>query len=371
MNAERVIKTCLEARIPVVATGPPGTGKTGWGLALRDEGWSIVQVIASVREPTDIGGWPMRTDDGVTLEPGAWAVEAMARDKSGERVVIMFDELRTVTAPQQGALLKVIHERLVGDTQMPRSITYLAFANSVEDSAGGVPLEPPMANRFVHVPWQLDAGRWVKDLHTYAPQSELEAAAMERLGNERNFVASFINKREELLLSIPKDEQGRDGAWPSPRTWDYAAHLWAAANTTDWQFKEELLAGCVGLHAAGEFITWMDSADLPDPEDVIEGRYDKSKLVNLDRPDRTYAILSGIVAALERPKGWTGDRWVKVWETFSYCTKQGASDIAAALVTRLMQTQANAGQNSVPHIAKYVMPFKDLLDRASEGGGWS
>lgn len=367
---ERAIKACLRARIPVIVTGPPGTGKTGFALTLQEQGCGcnqphrVLQVIGSVREPTDIAGWPVRSEDGVRLEPPAWAVEATRLTESGVHTIILWDEMRTLTAPQQAALLKVIHEGLVGDKQLPPGVSHLACANSVEDSAGGVPLEPPMANRHVHLEWPLDAMRWVSELHTYAPQAKaMDAEALKRLPQERALIASFIRRRPELLFSMPKEEDKRDGPWPSPRTWDYAAHLWASTGTTDWEFREMLLAGCVGVHAAAEFVTWRTEANLPDPEDIISGKFPMKDIIVEDRPDRTYAILSSLVVAVEGD--WTPERYVKVWEVAAYCAKQGAGDIAAAVVPRLMATQS--GKPQVPAIAKYAMAFKSLLDRADGG----
>ena len=214
MDNDRIIKTCIEARIPVIATGPPGTGKTGYGLDLAHwpchsfkEGHYIMQVIGSVREPTDIGGWPMRTPEGIILEPPYWANQAQKLIEQGFHVVIMWDEMRTVTAPQQAALLKVIHENRVGDKEMPRSISHIAFANSVEDSAGGVPLEPPMANRHAFVDWKFPPEQWVKDMtfNRYRPQGYLSEAGLAALPSMRAEVATFIHARPSLLLLMPKD----------------------------------------------------------------------------------------------------------------------------------------------------------------------
>lgn len=369
MDIERVIRTCLDARIPVIATGPPGTGKTGWGRDLEHDGFYIIQVIASVREPTDIGGWPMRTDQGVVLEPAAWAKEAIREAEAGKRVVIMWDEMRTVTAPVQAALLKVIHENRVGDIVMPDSIAHLAFANSVEDSAGGIPLEPPMANRHAFVNWPVNAPKWCEAqiLGEYRPQSLLSEDAMGRLTENRSAIAAYIHKFTEQLLQMPQDEDKRDGPWPSPRTWDYAAHLWATAGPdASWSFKEELLSSCVGLAAAGQFIVWRNAADLLDPEDVIEGKYDngKLKLVDKDRPDRTYAILTSVIAAVNSK--WTGKRYEGAWKAMAKAANDGAGDVAAALVGKLMDTAE--GKNSDVNIVKYITPFSDLLDRAKGDG---
>jgi hypothetical protein len=362
----KVILASIEAGLPVLTTGPPGTGKTGWFKTLeKQRNYHVIPVTASVREPVDIGGWPFRTDDGIKLEPGAWAVEAMrvadTEDEHGNPriVVVFFDELRTVTAPMQAALLKVVHEGLVGDTFLPSSVRFAAAANSVEDSAGGVPLEPPMANRFVHVKWELPPMQWVEamNVNEYTPQSNLSKDALSRLGQARAFVASFIHKRPELLLSMPQDEEHRDGPWPSPRTWDYAAHLWASSPDID---KGELLAACVGLPAAGEFMQWQEHFDLPTPEEALAGKVPDSRLVDQTRPDRTYAILSSCVSLVAGD--WTPERYTQAWEVLAKVADLGQADVAAAMVSSL--TRTTIGQKHKPDITKKLAPFVDLLQRA-------
>lgn len=371
---DRIIKTAVEARIPVIATGPPGTGKTGYGLALRDwpcsnkafpKGHYILQVIGSVREPTDIGGWPMRTPDGIVLEPPYWAKHAMKLADEGWHVIIMWDEMRTVTAPQQAALLKVIHENKVGDADMPRSVSHMAFANSVEDSAGGVPLEPPMANRHVFVDWKVSPEKWCKDMtfNRYAPQGFLSEGAAEVLGAMRAEVASYIHHRPENLLSMPQEEDKRDGPWPSPRTWDYAAHLWATSSDESWSFREDLLASCVGFAAAADFVNWRESLDLLSPDDIFAGEFEKDGKVFIDklRPDRTFAIFSAVMSSLVHK--WTVDRYEAAWAAEAYAAKNGAADIAGSFIHELMATAA--GKDVPPSIvAKHIEPFRDLLVRA-------
>jgi hypothetical protein len=194
----------------------------------------------------------------------------------------------------------------------------------------------------------------------------LDEDALSRLTIERANVASFIHKRRELLHDMPRDEDRRDGPWPSPRTWDYAAHLWAQVGPeSDWAFREELLAACVGIPAAGEFIVWRESADLLDPEDVLKGEYERSingrvvTLVDKDRPDRTYAIMASVVAAIV--SNWDPKRYEAAWKMLAHVAKEGAADVAAALVGKVLESNKT---NVQVNISKYVVPFADLLKRA-------
>jgi hypothetical protein len=51
----------------------------------------------------------------------------------------------------------------------------------------------------------------------------------DRVVAELVLVAGFLRARESQLSSIPKTADGRGRAFPTPRTWDYAARLSAFA----------------------------------------------------------------------------------------------------------------------------------------------
>ena len=60
----------LAAGVPVLLWGDPGTGKTHTIEAFaRRAGWGTVSVIASIHDPTDFAGLPLRTDAGGCSSP--------------------------------------------------------------------------------------------------------------------------------------------------------------------------------------------------------------------------------------------------------------------------------------------------------------
>lgn len=366
VTAQDIIRIAIEARKPVIGTGEPGTGKTAWAMTLdgtgcidAPKGHKVIQVIGSVRDPADIGGWPMRTDDGIVLEPPYWAKYASMLALDGYHVIIVWDELRTVTAPQQAALLKVIHENRVGDMEMPLTISHCAFANSVEDSAGGVPLEPPMSNRFVHVPWVPSVTKWVKDmtLNVYAPQGYLPEYALAKLPQMRVEVATYINHRQENLQVLPKEEDKRDGPYPTCRTWDYSAHLWAVTNDQTWGWREQLLATCVGEEMAADFVNWRISLDLLSPEDILSGNFevDGKVLVDLERPDRTFAQIANVMSYMSTSED--KDDLKGAWKALGHCAEKGAADIAASYLSDLFKIGDEKLKVDFEFYSKNVVPY--------------
>lgn len=373
-RAKRLVHICLDAGLPVVVTGPPGVGKTGHFMSLNGtkiQGREVVVIpfMLSVRESAEIGGFPApHLEDGVVdLLPVRAFQKANDLAESGKFVIVFLDEMRTITESQQAAAMKFVHEGIAGDMQVHPFVRRAAAANHIDDGANSIPMAAPMANRWMHIesapPPGVNALEWCDDMrmNRYALQSPLSEEAQQRLPAERALIATFIQRKPSQLLLMPKAEEEIDGPWASPRTNDYVAHAWAAANTEDLGVREELMAMAIGLKAAGVFVQWRSSFDLPDPEDVLAGTY-KGNLVDMERPDRTYTIMGAITSAVA--DNWSPERYVQCWERHAQVANEGAGDVAAATVGTLMKIAKD--KQDVPNIAKHAMGFVDFLKRA----GW-
>lgn len=129
---------------------------------------------------------------------------------------------------------------------------------------------------------------------------------------QRAVVAAFLTARPTLTL-VPSDAAGAGRGWPSPRSWDMAARLLAAAEAVRPRPASDgvcaaLVEGAVGQGPGTEFLVWVVEADLPDPEAVLA---DPASFVLPERPDRALAALGAITAAvLARP---SVERWLAGW----------------------------------------------------------
>ncbi|HEY1478884.1 MAG TPA: MoxR family ATPase [Gaiellales bacterium] len=346
----------IAARVPVLLWGAPGTGKTSVIRALADAaGWPCETVIASIREPSDFAGLPIVVATGgasrVEFAPPRWAVR-LAEEGHG---LAFFDEISTAPPAVQAALLRVVLERAVGDLTLPDDVSVVAAANPPEQAADGWDLSAPLANRFCHLDWQVDArvvaegfaGGW----HTPAPPS-LGAGWQRRIPIVRSWIAGFVTVRPMLALSVPGDAAAAGRAWPSPRTWEMAAQLLAAAESANAGelVGSLLLRGCVGTGAGVEFATWLAEADLPDPEAVLA---DPESFELPARGDRAYAALSSVAAAVAADP--TRDRWERGWRAFGRAAGS-APDVAAAAA----RTLARCRPEGAP-IPEQVKAFAPLL----------
>lgn len=335
-SVRAALAVAVAARVPVLLWGGAGLGKSS---AVREmaEGAGLLceTVIASIREPSDFAGLPIVAQDGkaVSFAPPDWA-QRLAAAGSG---VLFLDEISTAPPAVQAALLRVVLERTVGDLPLPDQVTVVAAANPPEQAADGWDISPPLANRFCHLDWDLQAREWADGVLGGFSQPPVPALPEETLLPEitaaRATVGAFVTARAHLLHAHPGNEAAAGRAWPSPRSWDMAARLLAAARVSGApeQVTALLAAGAVGPGAAAEFLAWREDLDLPDPETVLS---DPGSFRLPDRGDRAYAALAAVTAAVIANN--TADRWEAAWQAIAAATGQSQSDIAVAAVRSLI-----------------------------------
>jgi AAA domain (dynein-related subfamily) len=354
--AIEALGTAIAARVPVLLWGAPGTGKTSVIRAMAAAAsWPCETVIASIREPSDFAGLPIVDDGGrdgakVSFAPPSWAVRLTG---AGEGVVF-FDEVSTAPPAVQAALLRVVLERTVGDLTLPESVSVVAAANPAEQAADGWELSPPLANRFCHLDWPVDArtvaagfsGGWPAP----GPPS-LPGDWERRIPVYRSWIAGFLTVRPMLALAVPDDAAAAGRAWPSPRSWDMAARLQAAADSgAAGELAGSLLVrGCVGPGPGVEYLTWLAEADLPDPEAVLA---DPDSFALPERGDRAYAALGSVAAAVAADP--SGDRWQRGWRAFGRAAGSHP-DVAAAAARTLARCRPPGA--AIPDEVKSFAPL--------------
>jgi len=329
--AVAALGVAVAARVPVLLWGAPGTGKTATIRAMAENmGWPCETVIASIREPSDFAGLPVVVGDGVRFAPPGWA----RRLAETGRGLLFLDELSTAPPAVQAALLRVVLERVVGDLALPDAVSVVAAANPPEQAADGWDLSAPLANRLCHLAWDVDpraiaeglAGGWAAPVVPALPDG-WEAG----LGVARSLVAAFLHVRPALACAPPSDATSAGRGWPSPRTWDMTARLWAAAEAAgvSGEAASALVRGSVGEGAGVEFLAWVAEMDLPDPELALA---DPDSFVLPKRGDRAYAAVAAVAAVVSADP--TPERWAAGWRVLAKAAT-GAPDVAAVAARTL------------------------------------
>jgi hypothetical protein len=142
----------------------------------------------------------------------------------------------------------------------------------------------------------------------------------------RGLIAAFLHVRPALASAPPTDASSAGRGWPSPRTWEMAGRLMAAAGAagTSDEARSALIRGAVGDGAGVEFLAWLVEMDLPDPEQALA---DPASFKLPDRGDRAYAALAAVASAVASNP--TAERWTAGWQVLGQAAN-GALDMAAA-----------------------------------------
>lgn len=369
MNLRSVIQAALFTPgprghwgLPLLFEGEPGTAKTaiteGVGVTT---GLHVETIIASIRAPEDFGGIPIPSADGKSLRrlPDSW----VDRVCKAERAVVFFDEFNHSPPAVLAAMLRVINERASGDVLLPKGVRFIAAQNALSDGGGG-DLTAAMANRFGHMKWEgVSAEEWCSWLlgaedeatkgDAQREESRVESAWSAPYAKARGSVAGFIKRRGDLLHKKPEPNSPQASkAWPSRRTWELAARASAGADVhalteTD---GDEFIAAFIGEGAASEWATWKRMIDLPDPEDVLDGR------VKFDhdgrRLDRTEAVLMSC-ASFVAPKTAVkrGERASNLWKLMKPIA-EASTDVCVSAFEVLV----GAGLSLTPETKAAAMP---------------
>ncbi len=262
--------------IPVLLWGKPGVGKSSFIEGLDRGDFPVVTLIASIHDPTDFSGLPVLQDGKVAYATPAW-VDSFTDPGQG---ILFLDELSTAPPSVQSALLRVVFERRVGFHQLPAGVRIVAAANPPDLMVGGWELSPPLRNRFVHLNWNIETDQYVDALlNGWQSGTLVDVPATrhaERLRLIKAKIAAFLRVRPGSLHGSPEDNPY---GFASPRSWDFAASLFATAELLGYDLQDaaastvwlDLAAGCLGEGTAVALLEYLRNLRLPPPAEVLSG----------------------------------------------------------------------------------------------------
>ena len=303
MNTEQLEKALMAtivARQPTFIWGPGGIGKSDvvhqvsakYGAAMEDNAMEyeinmrnrvallmdnnphLIDVRASQMDPTDVRGLPKIDGDYAKwLPPDEFPREG--RDpKHGVLFLVEFPDAPPLV---KGALYRLTLDRKVGDYTLPNGWAVVAAGNRQEDGGLYSRMPLPLLNRFTHIELEVSVNTWRKwAIHHLIPE-----------------IVQYISWRPDSLYIPPKSD-GKDKAFPTPRSWEFASRLVETMQkmSIDKDVELELLSGTIGQAEAIELVGFLRIfRELPNPDAILMNP-DTSDIP--DKPEVLYALVGAL-----------------------------------------------------------------------------
>ncbi len=237
MKPSRVAHTLsrlLKDRWPAFIWGPPGCGKSSVVRQVAADGkMELVDIRAPLLDPTDLRGIPA-VDGGVAR----WYPPSFLPSQPCPGV-LFFDELNAAPPLVQSSLYQLVLDRRIGEYVLPDGWHIVAAGNRAEDRAVVYRMPSALANRFIHLDFEIDFDDW-KDWALGAGVHPL--------------VMGFLATRRELLFDMDEAER----AFPTPRSWEMSSD--ALRTMGSLEEMGDVLPGIVGEAATIEFLGYCQSA---------------------------------------------------------------------------------------------------------------
>jgi hypothetical protein len=276
--------------VPVLVEGVPGIGKTARGKQMASAMiWQSAFLFVGQHPPEDFSGALIPDGKGGVKQicPLAAVREMTSSGKDG---FIALDEINQAPPATQGAAQVLIHERIAGDQPVPGNIRYMAMCNPEKMAAGGYRIAPSLANRFVHIfdlgPTYKEYRIWRMGGYSGVNHQNMKAWKTRLYRDWRkvsnNTAAKFTGYarhaglEDKYITDMPElSHPSASRAWQSARTFNYAERLCTTAIIVgaSESIQEKLIEAAIGKAHATALFEYFVKHDLPDPEDVLSGKW--------------------------------------------------------------------------------------------------
>ncbi|MDL2269667.1 MoxR family ATPase [Desulfosarcina sp. OttesenSCG-928-A07] len=274
MNPSQIVmalETLLSVRQPVFLWGAPGVGKSRVvAQVAQKKGLSLRDIRAILLDPVDLRGLPRITSEGVSV----WCPPGFLPGKNDPPEGILFlDELNAAPLLVQAACYQLVLDRRIGEYILPDGWRIIAAGNREKDKAVTHRMPSALANRMVHLDFDVDLDDW------------LAWALSAGICPE---ICAFLRFRPNMLHD--HDPASAAKAFASPRSWEFASKI--LASNPDPQVEYSLFQGTVGPAAAAEFIGFLQVwRELPTVEEVLA---DPASALVPDEPAAAYALCEAL-----------------------------------------------------------------------------
>jgi hypothetical protein len=242
---DTVLSSMLGQRWPAFIWGPPGIGKSAIVHAVaRKAGMDVIDLRASLLDPTDLRGIPAIVD-----QKAVWCPPAFLPQTNSKPGVLFLDEINAAPPLVQASLYQLVLDRKVGEYELPEGWWIVAAGNRQKDRAVTFRMSSALSNRFVHLDLDVDVSDW----RSWALAHHIHPT-----------VIAFIGYKPALLREDPAES----AAFPTPRAWEILSDVIKKFGGV----KEcsDIVPGIVGLGAATEFAAFVKRAlNMRQMEEIV------------------------------------------------------------------------------------------------------
>lgn len=215
---------------PVFIWGPPGIGKSAIVQQFAGQvDLPCVSLLGSQLAPEDLIGVPQIVDGKSRFCPPTMIARATP-------YCLFLDELNACSHEVQKAFYSLIHERRLGEYELPRGSIVIGAGNRAQDSAIVRPMSSALLNRMIHIQLQTSHRDWLEWAHA----NEIHPIVIEYVQN----------RPDHLWSQPPKTEE----PFSTPRSWHMLSDALKEYGEEPDEVAVDLLAsGCLSPAHAGQF----------------------------------------------------------------------------------------------------------------------
>ncbi len=267
----------IDSKIPTFVWGNPGVGKSSLIRQIaQSKDMKFIDLRLSLLDPTDLRGIPFFEAD---TKKAVWAKPEFLPDTSSEDYGILFlDEINSAPPTIQAAAYQLILDRKIGEYTLPKNYAIIAAGNYESDRGVTYRMPTPLANRFIHLDFDLDFDEW----KSWAYDTNIDSR-----------IISFLAYKPQNLFTF--DAKSKEKSFATPRSWSFVNDV--LKSSLDISLLEEVISGAIGKDSAIEFINYCKvMKDLPNIEEIISGTL---KTVP-ENNSVLYALCTGLTYALKK-----------------------------------------------------------------------
>lgn len=267
----QAIPNLIAKQRPSFIWGPTGVGKSDLVRQVAsDTKRELRDVRLSLLDPVDLKGFP--TVNAVKKQMTWLPADFLPNKGKG---ILFLDEMNSAPPSVQAAAYQLILDRRIGDYVLPAGWDIIAAGNRASDRSVVHAQPAALANRFVHLDYDVDVDDW----NNWAMENGIATD-----------IRAFIRFRPNLLHMFDANTNPR--CFPTPRGWSFVNDIYKDHQSQDTEF--ELIKGTVGEGAASEFSGFVRLIkDLPTVDAVL---IDPEKTKLPESPSGRFAMATALDA---------------------------------------------------------------------------